>query len=230
MDDEEAELHLWQKQCPLGKLHNSIVWIGRSAQRRDKFKDKVRQLHPETTSPALVHGYETRWGGDYDELVRALLHREAFEEFVSTAIRHNLHGERDSLPNALKHDELSPEDWAILTDIMQFLQPFRKWQLMLQGYQTQGALYDVLPAMDELMLHMEDRKTAYTALQSDEVTRHMSTSINNAWVLLDKYYNKVNETPVYYSAIALQPEMKLQWFREEWQDRPSWIEGAETAV
>jgi hypothetical protein len=186
MDDEDAELQLWRKQGPLGKLHNIIVWIGRSPQRRDKFEDKVRQIHPETTSAALFHGNETRWGGDYDELVRELLHREALEEFVSTAIRHNLHGERDSLPNALKHDELSPEDWAILTDIMQFQQPFRKWQLKLQGYQIQGALYDVLPAMDELLLHMEDRKAAYTAPQSDEVTRHMITSINNAWVLLDK--------------------------------------------
>jgi hypothetical protein len=28
----------------------------------------------------------------------------------------------------------------------------------------------------------------------------------------------------------LQSEMKLQWFREEWQDWPSWIKGAETAL
>ena len=211
MDDEEAELQLWRKQGPLGKLHNIIVWIGRSPQRRDKFEDKVRQLHPESTSAALVHGNEPRWGGDYDELVRALLPREALEAFVSTAIRHNLHGERNSLPNALKHDELSPEDWVILTEIMQFLQPFRKWQLMLQGYQTQGALYDVFPAMDELLLHMEDRKAAYTALQSDEVTRRMITSINTAWVLLDKYYKTVDETSVYYSAIALGPEHREKW-------------------
>jgi hypothetical protein len=228
--DEEAELLLWRRRVPIGKLHNIIVWIGRSPQRRDKFNEKVKQLHPERVATPLVYGNGTRWGGDYNELVRALQHREALEEFVSTAIRYNLHGERDALPTALKLDELHPEDWTILTDIMQFLQPFRKWQLMLQGHRTQGALFDVLPAMDELLLHMEDRKAAYNALPSDEVTHHMVTAIKNAWSLLDKYYNMIDDTPVYYSAIALHPEMKLQWFRDEWQDCPSWIAAAESAV
>jgi hypothetical protein len=58
----------------------------------------------------------------------------------------------------------------------------------------------------------------------------MVTATNNAWSLLDKYCNKIDETPVYYSAIALHPEMKLQWFRDEWQDRPLWIAAAESAV
>jgi hypothetical protein len=230
LEDDEAELLLWRKQGPLGKLHNIIVWIRRSPQRRGKYEEKVKQLYPECTASSLVHGNETRWGGNYDELVRALDQREALDEFVFTAIRQNLHGERDCLATALKHDELTPEDWSILTNIMQFLQPFRRWQLVLQGHRTQGALYDVLPAMDELLLHMEDRKAAYSSLTPDPISDHMITAINNAWALLDKYYNKVDETPVYYSAIALQPEMKLQWFQEEWQERPSWIVSAELAV
>jgi len=113
---------------------------------------------------------------------------------------------------------------------MQFLQSFRKLQLMLQGHRTQGALYDVLPAMEELLLHMKDRKTTYSALPTDEVSLHMITPINNPWALLDKYYNKVDETPVYYSAITLHPEMKLQWVREEWEECPNWISAAECAV
>jgi hypothetical protein len=27
-DDEEAELLLWRKKVPVGKLHNIIIWIG----------------------------------------------------------------------------------------------------------------------------------------------------------------------------------------------------------
>jgi len=109
-DDEEAELLLWRKKGPLGKLHNIIIWIGRSPQRRDKYEEKVNQLDPECTATSLVHGNETRWGSNYDELVPAIQQREALEEFVSTAICHNLHGEGDSLGTALKHDELTPED------------------------------------------------------------------------------------------------------------------------
>jgi hypothetical protein len=36
--DEQAELDLLRKRVPLGKLHNIIVWIGRSPQRQDQFQ------------------------------------------------------------------------------------------------------------------------------------------------------------------------------------------------
>jgi len=147
---------LWWKRGPLGKLHNIVQWIGQSPQHQDEYAEKVRQLNPESTAAALVQGNVTRWGGDYEDLKRALHQRDALEEFVSTAIQHNQHGEQDAQVTAPKYDELTPEDCSILTDIMQFLQPFRMWQLMLQAHHMQGALYDVLPAMDELLLHMED--------------------------------------------------------------------------
>jgi hypothetical protein len=81
--------------------------------------------------------------------------------------------------------------------------------------------------MDKLLFDMEDRKVPYLALPSDEITCHIITLINNAWSLLDMYYKMVDETPVLYSVIPLQPEMKLQWFREDWQESPSWIAAAE---
>jgi len=84
--------------------------------------------------------------------------------------------------------------------------------------------------MDELLLHMEDRKAAYSALPQDSIGHYMITLIKHAWGLLDKYYNKIDETPVYYSAIVLQPEMKMQWFQDEWHERDSWVTGAELAV
>lgn len=59
---------------------------------------------------------------------------------------------------------------------------------------------------------------------------HIITVINHGWALLDKYYNTVDETPVYHCAMALHPEMKLQWFREEWEECPNWISVAECAV
>jgi hypothetical protein len=84
--DEEAELLLWRRGGPIRKLHNMIVWISRSPQPRDKFNEMVKQLNPESVATALGYGNDTRWGGDYDKLVHALQHREALEEFVSTAI------------------------------------------------------------------------------------------------------------------------------------------------
>jgi hypothetical protein len=83
--------------------------------------EKVKQFYVASVATVLVYGNETRWCGNYIELVCTLQHIEAMEEIVSTASRHNLHGEQDSLPTALNLDELNPEDWTILTDIMQFL-------------------------------------------------------------------------------------------------------------
>jgi len=78
-DDEEAELLLWCKQGPLHKLQNIIIVIGRSPQHRDKYEEKVKQLDSECTATSLVHGNETRWGSNYDELVHAIQQLEALE-------------------------------------------------------------------------------------------------------------------------------------------------------
>ena len=53
------------------------------------------------------------------------------------------------------------EDCDILRDIMDILQPFRKWQPMLQGHQHYGQLHDVLPAMDKLLTHLEDSRQGF---------------------------------------------------------------------
>jgi len=194
------------------------------------FNEKARQLHPNSVATALVYWNEPRWGGSYDELVSTLQHIEALEQYVSTAIRYNLHGEQDKLPTALKLVDLHPEDWTIFAEFEQFLQPLRKWQLMLQGHQIQGAKFDVLLEMKEFILHIEDQKSVYNAFLSKKVTNHMVTAINNAWTLLDMYYNTILKTLVYYSAIALNPKMKLRWFLNIWQNRPTWIIAAESAV
>jgi hypothetical protein len=50
------------------------------------------------------------------------------------------------------------------------------------------------------------------------ISHDMITTFNNAWVLLDKYYNEIDETPANYSAIVLQPKMKQQWFQGNWPE------------
>jgi hypothetical protein len=110
MDDEEAELQLCRKKGPLGILHNIVVCIGRCPQRREKRNDQAMQFYAKMTTAAPVDRNETQSDGEYYELVPALLFREALVEFLSTAIRHNLHEAQDSIPNALKLDKLYLEE------------------------------------------------------------------------------------------------------------------------
>ena len=187
LEKEQEELLAWRKKGPCGKLHNLIVYITRTPQHRDRFEEKVKQLYPDSSVATLIRGNETRWGGDYNSIIRAFDLQEALEDFVSLAIRRNEHGERAEGVGALKWDELLPEDWDTLTEIVNVLGHFQKWQLILQGRKHHGQLQDIFPVMDELLSHLEERKLYYhSSEKAGYDTKYMQTAINCAWKVLDK--------------------------------------------
>ena len=87
--------------------------------------------------------------------------------------------------NTLKLDELTPEDWDELRSIMNILKPFKDWSVKLQGKCKNGSLYEIFPAMDMLLSHLEWAKTDYTipGLHSE----HLQGSINTAWAKLNQF-------------------------------------------
>jgi hypothetical protein len=194
LEKEVEELITWRKRGPMGKLHNICVWICRTPQRRDMFEEKVKQqLGHITNAKVPIVGSITRWGGDYDGLKRAFLLREPIEEFIAAAIRNNKE-ERDSKNlQAACLDELSHEEWDELRCIMDILEPFKKWSLKLQGKRKNGSLYDIFPAMDELLTHLENAKILYCntgpgdSTTSSIYSQHLRTSINCGWDTLNKY-------------------------------------------
>lgn len=117
-------------------------------------------------------------GGDYDSLIQALELQDPLEEFISLVIRRSKDEEGSSNTTSLQRDELSPGDWNILREIMHILQPFRKWQLILQAKSHFGQLHDIFPAMDELLNQLERSR--------DHEIPHIRTSVNLAWNLLNK--------------------------------------------
>jgi len=161
LEKEQEELHAWRKKGPRGKLHNLLVYNIRTPQRRDRFEEKVKQLYTDLSVATLIRGNETRWGGDYNSIIRAFDLPEGLEDFVSLAIQRNENGERAEGVEALKWDELLPQDWDTLTEIVNVLGPFQKSQLILQGRKHHGQLQDIFPAMDELLSHLEERKMYY---------------------------------------------------------------------
>lgn len=83
--------------------------------------------------------------------------REPLEEFIGSVIRRNEDQDRlqETQYHSLRLDELTPPDWDILKEIMFILQPFRKWQLILQSKRHYGQLHDIFQAMDELLSQLE---------------------------------------------------------------------------
>jgi hypothetical protein len=40
----------------------------------------------------------------------------------------------------------------------------------------------------------------------------------------------LDETPIYYTALALHPAYRWDWFEEVWGEKPEWIEKAKSMV
>jgi hypothetical protein len=188
--DELAELLEWRRKGPMGKLHNILTYILKTPQRRDEFANVVRRLYPAETVHTVFVGNITRWSSDYESILRAFRLREAIEDYVRTAIRQNRHGERDIRnDNGLVHDELLPEDWTFLLCVKDILTPFKEWTLRLQVRYSNGCVADILPAMDELLAHLEDLKVQFAE------EPHLLTMINNGWSIMDKYHSLPPQLP-----------------------------------
>jgi hypothetical protein len=186
--DEAAELERlqqWRTRGPLGKLYNCIRYTLKTPQRRERFEEKCRAhlQHEPGQVVGLILGNDTRWNGDYEAIVRALRLREPLEDFIAHAIR------LERLPEAstasLRHDELTPDDWQELQFMVESLAPLKTWTLKLEKRGTPCQLSEVLPAFDELLSHFEERRNFHT--HSENPSRHLVTSLNAAWTVLNKY-------------------------------------------
>ena len=56
------------------------------------------------------------------------------------------------------------------------------------------------------------------------------SSINASWAKIDKYYNLIEETPIYAAAVVLNPLFKWEYFEKVWAEYPHWISKAKEAV
>ena len=75
-----------------------------------------------------------------------------------------------------------------------------------------GLLWQVLPAIDALLQHLEEAKQQYTS-------GFLKTSINNAWIIIDKYYALTDRSPAYIIALILNPRFKWHYIEKKWSKR-----------
>jgi len=83
--------------------------------------------------------------------------------------------------------------------------------LQLEGsstaaHQPNRYIADVLPAMDELLQHLECFRVRYQ--HGSNTSQNFVISLSNAWQELDKYYTLADLALVMCSAVALHLEMK----------------------
>jgi hypothetical protein len=116
----------------------------------------------------------------------------------------------------LEEDTLSEDDWQRLIDIERILKPFQSVTKRLEGHASDGehgSVWEALPVIESLIAHLDEMKKIYTQQSHPE----LATSINLAWVKLDAYYKKLDDSPAYAAALMLHPQYRLQYIRERWK-------------
>jgi hypothetical protein len=130
---------------PMGKLHNLVVHIRKSANRTTWFKERALKIIPLDN--------RTRWNSWYNMLSVAL------EDRVKAGLQLYVEYYQDSIS---KEDILTTSEWVHLRTIRDFLQSFYEATLFLQGDRT--TLERVLESIDILEDLIQDALVCRTIL------------------------------------------------------------------
>ena len=96
---------------------------------------------------------DTRWNSTHNMIKHALELWSTIDQFIVTAIVDQ--GPSTSAGEHLNHDQLIAVDWDNLEILMKLLDLFKEVTMDLQGnihsQKMNGAVFDVLPAIDMLL-------------------------------------------------------------------------------
>ena len=243
---EIARHKLWQKTGPVGKLHNLVTWINRSNTLTQAFLQLQKDYNNKNPSKPikvlhLVSDNATRWLSQFYMIERALKLRNFIEDLRDDqlkAYRRSSRSEKD-LPPCLHPDaELTASDWSLLGHMYNLLNKFNVVLKVLEGdgqirervdgsLKAYGLIWNVAFAF-EFMLEMLE--AAKTQLVDEDHAKQWRVAVNCAWDQLDKYYRRLDDSPIYYAAVALHPRYRWRYFDKKWADRPDWISSAKWKV
>ena len=224
------ELQLWRKRGPVGKLHNIIIFICRSPQRREKFAN-IKALSNEESEQfdhlKLVVDNATRWNSLYSMIERAIKLRDRIDRFCIdyAETMHGLSSKKaqseEERACLLKNDALTADDWLALTEVVSILEKFYRLTKRAEGTtlsSDRGVLSDYMTTLNELLNHTRDVRDDLI-LRADNPDfstpsiQHLRICIVNCWTKLDEYFSIVNDTPAHYASVVTNPRMKWKYFQ-----------------
>ena len=156
----------------------------------------------------VIADNQTRWNSTYLMLEWALKLHVWIDSFI--------HEHTDVGGYSLSAaDILSKEEWQTLQTIRDLMFPFWLLTLKLQGNApggSNGAVWEILPAMEVLINRFEDASKIHTPRKS----KFINASINNALIKLRQYYHLLDDSPVYAASLVLNPSIKERYFENKW--------------
>ena len=217
---------MWIKKGPVGKAYNFIVWVHRSdvltqLLRRLQCKQFSQSIDPEVNKQQpldVILDNDTQWLSQYYMIQRILKLQPIYKEFMLKAKKlftDIKKGEsKVKMPACLEKESfLNKNDWAVLQVFSDILHHFHVVVQVLQGDGQQydrptgvseafGIMSSVLQAFKFLLGKL---KTAKALIKQYPEPEQFRANINLSWIKLNKYYNYLRDSPVYYTAAALYP-------------------------
>jgi hypothetical protein len=121
---------------------------------------------------------------------------------------------------------LNAANWAVVTEYQETLKPLKEATLRLEGRSKDsryGTIYEVIPVYEHILNCLEERAQTYEDVDfnaHDEAPEdHIKINLNAAWRKGNEYYNKLDDSPVYYAAVCLHPYYKY-YCENSWADKP----------
>ncbi|WKT53885.1 Parallel beta-helix repeat [Fusarium oxysporum f. sp. vasinfectum] len=255
----DTEYARWRKKGPVGKLHNIVVDVRISHRLIYLFKevqrdeiDRAATLKLRSKKPLkLIIDNDTRWLSQLYMIRRALRLKTSIELLL---VKYKAQWEDENRsektgqvtqaklakkPRILRDEnQLTDKDWEVLYHLEAILTVFETVVKTLEGdghmrtrkqgwTGSYGNIWDVVLGYELLLNTLEEYKQLAADFPDPE---HFHIGINLAWDKLDEYYRRLDETPIYYTAMALHPAYRWDWFDETWAHKPSWVEKAKEMV
>ncbi|KAG7001716.1 hypothetical protein FocnCong_v011310 [Fusarium oxysporum f. sp. conglutinans] len=233
----DTEYARWRKKRPVGKLHNIVVDVRISHRLIYLFKevqrdeiDRAATLKLRSKKPLkLIIDNDTRWLSQLYMIRRALRLKTSIELLL---IKYKAQWEDENRSKKTgQTGRFFTNLEAILTvfeTVVKTLEGDGHMRRRKQGWTgSYGNIWDVVLGYELLLNTLEEYKQLAADFPDPE---HFRIGINLAWEKLDEYYRRLDETPIYYTAMALHPAYRWDWFDETWAHKPSWVEKAKEMV
>jgi hypothetical protein len=253
----EAEHTLWRRKGTVGKLHNLVVDVRRSDQLTYLLRSIQRSECDMSSDPRvrarkpvdLVIDNDTRWLSQLYMIRRAIALRPYLEQLI---LKHRQQWEQENRSKrtgnvrksakepriCLEENQLTAHDWAVLEHLATLLGFYEDAVKTLEGdgqfrkrkrgwVGSYGNIWEVIQGFEFLLEVLEEYKQLAAGIPDPE---HFRININLGWEKLNKYYCALDETPIYYTALALHPAFRWGYFENEWKDNTKWVTKAKQMV
>jgi hypothetical protein len=184
----------WCTTLPLQKLKEFTVCL-RNMKRYNEFKALAGRV--------ITMPNETRWSSWTTMIEDALSLKAKVNEFIA---------EHEDL----LHLELHRDEWRMLEDTFQFLQPFKEACKACEGDTV--TLDCMITTLDILIAHFKASQKRHANNAA------LISSITTSWYALDKYYKLTDDSPIYTAALLLHPSYRKQYLTTTWPK--AWVKPA----